>query len=90
MGQGVTDPRSRLHGGRIIASIYVLPTEEGRPPRAVVGEQAIDGFVGLPVQYVHDDDRWIWEANGQPVPDDLGEAITSHARWLGVPTFVDE
>jgi hypothetical protein len=62
--------------------IYVLPTEEGLPPRAVIGEQASGGIRGPLATWSRDSGAW--EVGGVPVPDELGEAITDHAKSLGV------
>ena len=61
--------------------IYVLPTEEHLPPRAVLLEdEQADG--GPLVTWSHDSGTWM--LGELPVPPELGEAITAHARALGV------
>lgn len=64
-------------------SIYVLPTEEGLPPRAVFLTEVAPG-VQMPVGGVaYTDDAWR-DQNGNAVDDELAEAITEHAESLGV------
>lgn len=57
--------------------IYILPTEEGLPPRALL--IPIIGDV-IAVQYLDGN----WTIENEPVPADLDEAITQHALSLGV------
>jgi hypothetical protein len=66
--------------------IYVLPTVPNNPPRAalmprepVPGEPA----EGTIVTWSSDLGAWMQD-NGLPVPNSLGEAITAHAKNLGV------
>jgi hypothetical protein len=68
---------------------YVLPTEEGMPPRAVLGKITTDAE-GRPVEgegalvtWSRDQGAWVAE-NGTALPPELGEAITAHAKELGV------
>lgn len=64
-------------------SIYVLPTEEDLPPRAVFLVDAGDN-VKAPIggaEYV--DGAWRY-SDGSEVPNELAEAITAHAESLGV------
>lgn len=69
-------------------TIYVLPTEEGLPPRAVLIPLAISEpgepmvALGLPVAVAYEDE--CWRIDGEPVPEDANEAITQHAESLGV------
>lgn len=59
--------------------IYVMPTEEEMPPRAVFitpSKQVVGGAVYL-------DDAWRYP-DGTEVPEELAEAITDHAESLGV------
>jgi hypothetical protein len=62
--------------------IYVLPTEEGKPPRALVGEAVQGALMGVQVEWSGEDGRWKFD--GEPLEDELSEAITEHARSLGV------
>jgi len=66
--------------------IYVLPTEEGLPPRAMVGQmielEDREAVATALATWVADNGRW--EIEGTPVPNDMGEAITEHAKTLGV------
>jgi len=66
--------------------IYVLRTEEGKPPRALVGE-GDEPQSGDPLA-VFSYDSGCWMINGIPVPEELGDAITAHARSLGVEAFL--
>jgi len=67
-------------------SIYVLRTEEGKPPRALVGEWPEPRPSDALAVFSHDTGCWM--INGIPVPDELGDAITAHARSLGVEAFL--
>src|SRR3954464_5352813 len=75
--------------------IYVLPTEEGLPPRAMVGQPVagiVEGPDGEPAVAegiagelcVWSADMGAWMANGVPVPTVLGDALTQRAKELGV------
>lgn len=66
-----------------VLSIYVMPTEEGLPPRALV--QTGDG---TPLSAVYEDEKEAWTIEGEEVPDELSQAITDHARNLGVESFL--
>jgi len=75
-----------------ITSIYVLPTEEGMPPRALLSE--IDpehpptvGDMVPSVIAVFSNDVGRWTLGGLPLPDEVNQAITEHAANLGVPGF---
>lgn len=73
-------------------SIYVMPTEEGKPPRAIL--------YSMPVETIEDAralstvegalatwsrDMGVWQMpDGTIVPEDIGNAITEHAKNLGV------
>lgn len=59
-------------------SIYVMPTEEGLPPRAML----LPLLGGVPVAVVYDEDEW--KIEGEPVDEELNEVITEHAKSLGV------
>jgi hypothetical protein len=67
--------------------IYVLPTEPGLPPRALIGtienDEMAEGMMA-----VWSSDTGQWQIAGLPVNDDLNQAITAHACDLGVPGFV--
>ena len=75
--------------------IYVLPSEEGLPPRAIVGEAFIPGEDGILVlgggmiTWTADSGTWVTEG-GMPVPEELADATTSHARDLGVEQFLSD
>lgn len=62
--------------------IYVLPTEQGMPPRAVVGVS--DGRAIMGSMAVWTADVGMWTLNGDPLPEELSDAITEHAKSLGV------
>ena len=72
-----------------MAQIYVLPTEEGFPPRAVVAEQMAMTPIGLVAEggamltWSADVGTWVAEG-GIPVPEELGAAVTERCRELGV------
>ncbi len=71
-----------------MVSIYVLPTEEGKPPRALIGQVVeADGLgevmVGSNVA-TWSRDSGTWMMGAEPVPTELGDAITDHAKSLGV------
>lgn len=72
-------------------NIYVLPTEEGKPPRAVLFEGEIgeigDEIKGAMATWSNDNGAWM--LGDIPAPPELGEAITNHARNLGVEAFLD-
>lgn len=71
-----------------VTSIYVLPSEEGLPPRALLMEgteqvwerETVDGVFA-----VWSRDLGCWTTGGVPLPEELGEVITEHAKSLGVP-----
>lgn len=78
--------------------IYVLPTEEGLPPRAMVGQpvkglmQNEDGELAIAEGIAGELCTWstdtgAWMANGVPVPTVLGDALTQRAKELGVESF---
>jgi hypothetical protein len=66
--------------------IYVMPTEEGLPPRAIVGAimQEEQGIAIAGAMATWNADTGVWMIEGQAVPEDMGEAITEHAKSLGV------
>lgn len=63
--------------------IYVLPTEEDKPPRAAFVVEVAPGMQAAVggAQYV--DDAWRYP-DGTEVPEELASAITEHAESLGV------
>jgi hypothetical protein len=73
-----------------IKGIYVLPSEPGMPPRALLlttDEDPKPGDVLEGVVAVFSSDMGCWTAEGDPLPSVLGEAVTAHAASLGVPGF---
>lgn len=75
-----------------VLGIYVLPTEEGQPPRAIVADaddlqraQEPDEPVEVSgCLAVWSRDAGCWMNEGMPLPPELGDAITAHAKDLGV------
>ena len=80
-----------------MTTIYVLPTEEGLPPRAILSDGMIltpDGGVAAinptAVTYSEEEETWVMDDPDDPdqgvaaLPDDIAEVITEHARSLGV------
>jgi len=65
--------------------IYVLETEPGKPPRALVGEGELPNL--RDPMAVFSPDMGCWTIDGIALPEELQEAITDHARSLGVPGF---
>jgi hypothetical protein len=74
--------------------IYVLPTQEKMPPRALLydelpvtlmseGETILTAGVGMAVTWSNDMGVWVG-SDGIPLPPEVGEVITEHARSLGV------
>lgn len=64
-------------------TIYVLPSAPGMPPRAMVGQGIGDvAIVGAMATWSTDMGAWMIE--GMPVPQELGDAITEHAKSLGI------
>jgi hypothetical protein len=66
---------------------YVLPTEPGQPPRAIIGRPAEGGLAGVLATWSRDSGAWT--VGGAPVPQEVSDAITEHARSLGVEEFLD-
>jgi hypothetical protein len=64
-------------------SIYVLPTEEDLPPRAVFLVEATPGFPTPIGMAAYIEDAWRYP-NGTEVEEELATAITEHAEELGV------
>jgi hypothetical protein len=61
-------------------AVYVLPTEEGLPHRALLMDPAVE----VPVAAVYNEEEEVWQIDGNSVTDDMSELITEHARSLGV------
>jgi hypothetical protein len=84
-----------------VTTIYVMPTEEGLPPRAILGrfevedEEAVQELDPSPQEMlesaqtvaVYSGDMGCWTIGGQPVDPTLAEKISAHAHDLGVPGF---
>lgn len=68
--------------GIMAMAIYVLPTEPGLPPRAVIG-QPVEGTIQGAVA-VWSGDVGSWTLHGELLPSELSDAITEHAKSLGV------
>jgi hypothetical protein len=68
-----------------VTAIFVLPTEVGYPPRAVLGEPVLDGDVIVGAVAMWTADLGCWTLNGVPLPPDVSDTITEHAKSLGVP-----
>lgn len=68
-------------------NIYVLPTEKGTPPRAMLfsGEHEPNQLPPDAKLVVWSRDSACWCLNGTPIPKELGDQITAHAQSLGVP-----
>lgn len=69
--------------------IYVLPSEQGLPPRAVLHEVESEDELqpGTSIEgplAVWSRDMGVWTVGGDPLPMALGDAITAHAKSLGV------
>lgn len=80
-------------------SIYVLPTESMQPPRALLFKTPADqeeptlgppegAFEGAIVTWSRDLGAWMTQ-EGVPVPEPVSNAITDHAKSLGVETFLE-
>lgn len=74
-------------------NIYILPSEPNLPPRAVLFEETEDevelpdggkATVAKGVQVTWSYDMGTWGSAGVPLPSDMADAITAHARSLGV------
>jgi hypothetical protein len=68
-------------------AVYVLPTETGLPPRALIGRVTDDGIEGQLATWSRDSGTWT--VGGLPIPQEVAERITEHARSLGVEEFLD-
>lgn len=70
-----------------MVGIYVLPSEPGLPPRAMLGEpvETEEGvaMIGKLATWSSDTGVWLLEG-GEILPLELSEAITAHAKDLGV------
>lgn len=75
-------------------SIYVLPTEEGKPPRAILmsldmqqpeseNDPVMIQLTEKHVQWSFDTGAWM-DDGGIPAPQEISDAITEHAKNLGV------
>lgn len=71
--------------------IYVLPSEENMPARAIIGPAAVWEQVGAPVGLMAtwSADTGCWQVEGDSIPPELGAAITERCRELEVPGFFD-
>lgn len=68
-------------------TIYVLPSEPNMPPRAAIIEAAPlddDAMVVSETVATWSADMGAWIVDGVPLPQELCEAITEHAKSLGV------
>lgn len=69
-----------------VTAIYVLPSEPNIPPRAIIGSpvatEAGEGVIGI--QSTWSADLGMWTIEGAPVGNELSDAITEHAKSLGV------
>ena len=87
----MTDEENELEVKAV--GIYVLPTEEGMPPRAIltpvtgIGELNEEELSVVGQMAVWTADMGCWTVAGTPLPQALGEAISAHAASLGVPGF---
>lgn len=74
----------------LFQSIYVLPTEENIPPRAIIGQivptQGGAAITGVQATWSHDVGTWVNEES-IPFPQELADMITEHAKALGVEQF---
>lgn len=69
--------------------VYVLPSQSGQPPRALLMNGDMepepgDTVQGVLVTWQADSGSWMFP-DGMPVPPDLASEITEHAKSLGVP-----
>lgn len=60
--------------------VYVLPTEEGLPPRALL----VPGLFQPPIAARWSEELDTWTIDDIEVDDDLSNVITQHALTLGV------
>lgn len=75
--------------------IFVEPTRKNRPPTALLmtptAVELVEGvnmvtMDAVRVSYSNDNGAWLWE-DGSIVDPKLGQAITEHAKNLGVESF---
>lgn len=70
-----------------INSAYVLPSEPGLPPRALLMERETELEEGEQIEGVlatWSADMGMWTVAGMPIPQEFGESLTEHAKSLGV------
>lgn len=63
--------------------IYVLPTEEGKPPRAAFVLEVAPGMQAAVGGAAYTDGAWRYQ-DGREVEEELAAQITEHAESLGV------
>lgn len=63
--------------------IYVMPTEEGLPPRAAFLVEIVPGMQAALGGVAYTEGAWRYP-NGEEVEEELAQAITEHAEELGV------
>ena len=68
---------------RAMPGIYVLPTQEGVPPRAAFVVEVAPGMQAAIGGAEYTEGAWRFP-DGTEVPDELSDAITSHAESPGV------
>jgi hypothetical protein len=68
---------------RMMLNVYVLPTEENLPPRAILFEGETPNAQNARVS-VWSADVGTWTLEGVPLNTSLADIITGHARSLGV------
>jgi hypothetical protein len=73
--------------------LYILPTETGQPPRAWIGPMIVDEESGMGqpdptvagIMWTWSRDLGMWlDPLGSPIPTELGDQVTAHAKALGV------
>jgi hypothetical protein len=81
-----------------VTTIYVMPTETGLPPRALLGmvERGEDEEGPITPEEMAESaeamaiwtgDQGCWTLHGEPLEPEFSEAISAHAHSLGVPGF---
>jgi len=66
-------------------AIYVLPTEEGKPPRAILIDPTQESPQPIEApMLIWSRDMGTWTQGGVPVPQELADTCTEHAKSLGV------
>lgn len=63
--------------------IYVMPTEEGLPPRAAFVMEVVPGIQTAVGGATYKDGAWRYQ-DGREVEEELAAQITAHAESLGV------